>query len=321
MSYTRTIRFQYYIIKKVHKEQDGRKKVKVYDGLFDFHNWAKSLGDAKKIRTVIEFNEVKARIEKIAYSKSSAIWGIRILKLRDTNIPSKAKDKVEIKAIELEDGEYIGEDVFMIYDTNTGIAMIQQNRLSLGVSRIEELLQYTYHKYTNPEDESIISIEPIAELERINRLKGKYKQIELSFANLKDYSEDGKTSLSTLLKPFKLLYGATGTIKIGLGRTKDDTLNKTEIEALTSELKDYSNKRFIRSAKIKLQEEEDSDVEIVDLFEENCHEFITFELEERELLEYDYAIRSMRNAYKKRKDELVRYIDLGDRDNGNNRKK
>ena len=47
----------------------------------------------------------------------------------------------------------------------------------------------------------------------------------------------------------------------------------------------------------------DSDVEIIDLFEENCHDFIDFTLEDRELLDYTYAIGMMRACYKKRKSE------------------
>ena len=311
MKYTRTIRYQYYQIKMFHKEQNGRKKIKVIDGIFDFPRWAKSLDEAGMIKKAIDFNNAKARVEKISVRKGEGIWGLRIMKLRNTNIPAKAKDNEDAKVVELEEGEYIGEDLFMIFDVSSGIAMIQQNRFSLGISRLEEFLQFTYNTYTDLTNKSKVSIEPIVEIGKNRKLRGNYKQLEISFANLKDYTEEGETSLATILKPFKNLYGITGIIKVGIGRTKEDTLNRTEIMSLADELKDESNKRFIRSAKIKLQEEEDSDVEIIDLFEENCHDFLTFELEERTLLNYGYAIEKMRTMYMKRREELCEYVYQG----------
>ncbi|MBQ6462212.1 MAG: hypothetical protein IJJ59_02685 [Pseudobutyrivibrio sp.] len=310
MAYIRTARFQYYQIIMYHLEVYGRKKKKVVDKQFEFSKWALKMKENDMIQKAIDFKGVKARIERIGIeNETSCIWGLRLLKLRDKNIPAKARDKVDAVAVELEEGEYIGEDLFMIFDEDASIAMIQQNRMALGVSRVEEFFSHTYKKYVDPEYEGYISIEPIAEQNKKNRLKkGNYRQIEISFANVKDYAdEDNKQALTTILNPVKKLYGTTGTIKIGLGRTKNDTLNKTEILALVDELQDLSNKRFIRSARIKLQEEEDSDVEIIDLFEENCHDFIDFTLEDRELLDYTYAIGMMRACYKKRKRELCKY--------------
>lgn len=60
---------------------------------------------------------------------------------------AKVKENEEPTIIELEDDEYIGEDLFIIYDENKGIVMIQQNRMSLGIPRLEEVLQHTHNTY------------------------------------------------------------------------------------------------------------------------------------------------------------------------------
>ena len=189
--------------------------------------------------------------------------------------------------------------------------MIQNNRLSLGLSRIEELFQFTYTKYIDNEGIRKVKIQPIADLDRETRLSGKYRQLEISFAYINNYCAEGKTSLASLLKPFKNLDGITGTIKIGLGRAKDVTLNGDKITALAEEMKDDSNKRYIRSAKVTVQEEDDADVETVDLFEENCHDYVMFDVEARESLQFEEVISKMRNSYKSRKDDLLRYTNQG----------
>ena len=128
--YKRTIRYQYYQV--IIKKKDGTFKI------FNFAEWIKLMKENNLLQTAITFKDAKARIEKCEFSTENGTWGIRILKLRDTNIPSKAKDKEDARVIELEEGEYLGEDIFLIFHPQNGIAMIQQNRLSLGISRIEE---------------------------------------------------------------------------------------------------------------------------------------------------------------------------------------
>lgn len=311
MGYQRTMRFQYYQILMYHGEKKGRKYIKVTDGLFDFVNWANEMSSANQITKAIDFNNAKARIERIGRNKETGIWGLRIMKLRDTNVPAKAKENTVAAAIELEDDEYIGEDLFIIYDEVKGIAMIQQNRMSLGISRLEEFFQHTYDTYVDTNNKSKVSISPIESKVSFERIfRSNYRYIELSFANIKDYDLDSEDcSLSTLLAPFKHMQGVSGAIKIGLGRSKDESLNRQEIQQLTNELSKDSNKRYVRGAKVCIKEEEDMDVEIIDLFEEVSHDFLTFEIEKREILQYENVIPRMRSKYLARKEELYKLVD------------
>ena len=72
---------------------------------------------------------------------------------------------------------------------------------------------------------------------------------------------------------------------ISIGRGKGETLDRKKVQELAKEAREASeesNKRLVRGAKIKIKEEEDADVEIVDLLEDVCHDFIEFDLNKRE---------------------------------------
>lgn len=311
MNYQRTMRYQYYQILMCHVEKKQRQHVDLIDGLFDFPKWASAMRDAGKIKKSIDFNNAKARIERIARNNDTGTWGLRIMKLRDTNVPAKAKENEDAAAIKLDDDEYIGEDLFILYDENKGIAMIQQNRMSLGLSRIEEFFQYTYKKYVDSDSKQKVILKPINGSNSIERIfRSNYRCLELSFANIKEYDfANNNSALSDLLAPFRNLYGVSGYVKVGLGRSKEDTLNRQEIQDLTKELSDVSNKRFVRGARVSIKEEDDTDVEIVDLFEEICHDFLTFEIEKREILQYENVIPRMRKKYLSRREELYSLVD------------
>ena len=46
----------------------------------------------------IPFNDAKARIDQFNFNANKQVWGIKLFKLRNTNIPSKAKIKKECKS-------------------------------------------------------------------------------------------------------------------------------------------------------------------------------------------------------------------------------
>ena len=54
----------------------------------------KALEELKEnlITKPVDFNNAKARIEHVAYSKNYNVWCLQLMKLRDTNVPAKAKD-------------------------------------------------------------------------------------------------------------------------------------------------------------------------------------------------------------------------------------
>lgn len=308
MGYKRLIRYQYYqiLINKVNAGKNSQDTGKI----FNFAEWAEQVKKENLITKPVDFNNAKARIEHVAYSKNYNVWCLQLMKLRDTNVPAKAKDFEEAKTIELDENEYIGEDLYMIYDAEKGIAMIQQNRNSLGVSRVEEFLQHTYNLFWGTDHNKKISIEPIIGADGIEKLsKGTLRYIELSMANLNNYIPAEKTPLSEIISQLKTYHGVAGKIMISIGRCKGETLDRNKVQELAKEVCEESNKRLVRGAKIKIKEEDDTDVEIVDLLEDTCHDFLEFDLNKRERLGYGIVISSMCMKYANRKNELYRLVD------------
>ena len=104
------------------------------------------------------------------------------------------------------------------------------------------------------------------------------------------------------------MYGVTGSVKISLGRSGFDTLNKKEIKDLVKEIGMPSNKRYVRSAKLKIKEEDDADVEIIDLFNDVCNEFIEYDIDSTVGLAFSIAVSKMNEKFSERKTYLQKLI-------------
>lgn len=293
----RNIKFRYFGV--VRQRKNGHHWQGV--GSLDFDEWMGKIEDAGLLRAIIELPDTKAQIERVAYYENDNIWGLHLLKLREDNLPSIAGENRDAECVPLGDDEYIGEDLFMLYDNANGICMVQINRFSLGIKRLQELLSYVW----NVENERVV-LKPIAE--NVNdrfRDRRECKSIEVSFANLDRELGDEGNSLGRIMNSYRRFNGVAGYIKIGLGRKRNTTLNLNEVNEF---INDARNEASVVGMKLKVKDDDDSPVEVIDLFENICNSVIPFNIERKTVLQFEYAVQRMLECYRRRREQLVELI-------------
>ena len=132
----RNVKFQYYGLVRQKKEKNRW----IGQGKLDIDIWMDKLDKRNLLNATIDLGDTKANVDTVSWFEKSDVWVFKFMKLREDNIPVIVKENQESKAIPLEDDEYIGEGLHMLYDNNTGIAMLQINRFSLGLKRLESFL-------------------------------------------------------------------------------------------------------------------------------------------------------------------------------------
>lgn len=122
-----------------------------------------------------------------------------------------------------------------------------------------------------------IKIKPIIDQINFNmRDRRKYKSIEISFANIIQKNDDTiPKALGTIMKPIQMFNGVTGSIKVGLGKTRAETLNIDEISRVVTDAMEDSS---VTGLKLHIKDDDDSPVEVVDLFDCICKDIVTFKL-------------------------------------------
>lgn len=130
----RNVKFRYYgiVVQEKNKNRwDGK-------GRLDIVTWLDRMDQKNILHRIVDLGDVKASADKVEWFEENQVWIFRFMKLREDNIPAIVKENNEAETIPLEEDEYIGEGLYMLYDNNTGIAMIQSNRFSLGLKRLED---------------------------------------------------------------------------------------------------------------------------------------------------------------------------------------
>ena len=187
-----------------------------------------------------------------------------MLRLRQAQLPGIANDDGEYEIMELEDDEYIGEEVSVLYDEQLSILVIQRNRNSLSPSGIEE-----FFNLMAPGEN--IRLEPILPREEAMELrKGDYiRSFNLSIADIREMqlTDENNSSIREIIASIREKYNAISvSIKISLGQRgrKDDSLTLNEVAATIDEC---SGRNGVTKMVLAKKEAEDARVEVYDLID------------------------------------------------------
>ncbi len=298
-TYRRIIKFCYYKVAKLEFDDNGNERLV---GKFNLIEWLMNMEEASKVKHNVELSDCVVNLEQYHRISDTDIYAIRAFKLRDANIPSKIKDGETAMPIPLDEDEYIGEDVTFLYDRERSICMMQQNRMSIGVTRLAEWI----NKMCDVPNGKIAFI-PISDQFNPRKIGNKtIKTIEFSFANHEMLGTEG--SLGQIISGFNKYNGLTGKIVISVGRDKNAELTKGTSIELIEDLQ--ANPGIVSGAKVKMKSSiSDGDkprIELVDLFENSIHDFIPIEIEIRKPLDFVCARAKMYEKYVERIQSLER---------------
>lgn len=281
----RKVKFEYYQV-VFRKEGDSPNQ---RDRLFDLVQWMNHVKNISLAKRAREYRTEQARLEQAYYDVDFEYYFLHFVRLRATNIPSKAKIDANVEPFELEDDEYLGEEVTALYDEDKHILMLQRNKYSLGPSGIEEYLNLLW-----PEAEDTIYLRSIAIPNSFTLAKKPkvYRRINLRLADLQNHKKEGfkekfKSPIGNIIKTFGEYNGVNAQITITVGNHKDVELNSELIKSTIDDVE--NNSELFSKAEIAMKDNDDTAVEVLDLFDGKAHDFATFRMENRETLNH-YAI-------------------------------
>ncbi|WP_282067002.1 DUF6731 family protein [Bacillus pumilus] len=285
------VRFEYYQV--VYTKKEDRKEQR--ERLFDLLVWLEKANRKSLEGRTFNYRQEQARLEEATWDDELKFFFLHFVRLRDT-IPSKATTSSKVEPLELEDDEYIGEEVSALYDENNHVLMLQRNKYSLGPEGIEEYLNLIW----DSEEESI-HLRPICppDVFEMARKSKEYRKINLKFADLKTINSQRlfdklKSPLKGIFSSFEKYEGVNAQVTITVGNTKN-SLDEENINETLSDIQE--NRELFSGAELARRANDDTRVELIDLFAHKAHDFGTFRLEKRETLSHYSIAKEMWTIY------------------------
>ncbi len=282
---TRTIKFQYF---RTCLQRGESQEV------YDFNHWIqKAISVSSYADRVRELSSCKYRVENILRLNKirNSFIAIRFMKLDEYAIPNISTDLAS-SPMELEDDEYVGLDVNAIYDEELKLILVQKNRGSLTIPLLEDYI----NTFMPLEDGSRIRLLPIVDPTDYERLKKTAcKKIEMNFGNFRPSDTSDSKNFAHILDIFNQFEGLTGVIHISVGKAKKGiSLNQDAVQETVHEIQQNSN--LFSKAQVHYTDANDT-TQVYDLFENILLEKISFNLEPRKSLAFEYTVYCMGNKF------------------------
>lgn len=207
---------------------------------------------------VYDLNEDGDNIQlKIIRKTNFDRWELCFLKnTQDSVFKTKITDETS-NALELEDDEFIGQECCMIYDIKTCAVSLQSNIRSISF----KYLATFFNSFINERIEFV----PITLRPEYNTISDKdeidYKSVSINFLDISEIydlaKKEGNKSVEKLTEIAMNLGAINGKIELGVGRSKNNFLEKVNLKEVATFFKKYH--RYSSGFKVKVLERKKSE--------------------------------------------------------------
>lgn len=268
--------------------------------------------------TTVPLGDEFAEIEKDSYSYDERrnIYSLQLSKLRDNNIPSKKRMGELKEAILLEQDEYIGEFVSLIFDNEYGSLALQSNLYGLSVKQTENVLTQLRFGYLNEIDRNeelplVVKLAPIIDRAKIQRIirSDYYKKVRIKGSNVMlDANLNDGSLLGEARRFLNETAGVNFDITVSMGRAeKTASLTEDKIRELIEE---FQNLPEDRKPQVELTalENEEAEIETINLLEPRMTDRISIEIAPRQTVAHEYLYQTFLEKYDNRRADIRRVL-------------
>jgi hypothetical protein len=260
-------------IKKVNEEERLINLKPLFEIIRNNYEQARAADNGEEYKHVYTYNYEPARLADITVDPETQYYHL-IFERLDYQLPNKTTLHGDSKALDLEEDEFIGIDVNVLYDAENHIMMIQRNRNSLGPSGIEVFLKTLLYTTGEEGDFNLAIVSDKSARKRAFKQEA-YRKIQMKLTGVK---ADGLVEKLFSKKP-----SGIDTIEISFN-SKSPKDEKLDDEFSKELLKEYVDDEEVIRLQIRARESEDGVVEPIDLIDQKLQTYKVFSFtEERRL--------------------------------------
>ncbi|MDN4523173.1 DUF6731 family protein [Fictibacillus fluitans] len=261
-----------------------------------------------------EYSEIES--DSYTYDRGRDLYSFQLSKLRDKNIPSKKRFGEIKEEILLEQDEFIGEFVSVLYDNRYNSVALQSNLYGLSAKQTEHVLTQLRFRYLDiiggaDEIPLVVRLAPIIDRSKIERViqADYYKKVRVRGSNV---MMDAQLHQGSLLGDARQLLNEVAGVKIDLtisiGRAeRTASLNDIRIREL---IEVYNALPEEQRPQIELTalENEEAEVETVNLLEPRMTDRFGIEVAPRTTVAHEYLYHTFLDIYDNRRPDIRRVL-------------
>lgn len=234
---------------KIHYYYPITKTDKQEQKLFNLSPILSGLHGIEADERVLKNGEGNIQLKKIKYDNDSKRWELSFLRNKD-DAPFITKLDDDVEAAEsLDEDEFVGQECCMLYDEESNIIALQDNRSSISFNGVSQFIR----KFSRQG----VSLYPIVYEDKYCEISDdqgiEYKSVIIGYTDITKIRQlatmDDYKTIDFLAKLTNDMSAVNGKLELSVGRTKN-FLSKHKLRNLVSFFK--KNKDITRNLKVKM---------------------------------------------------------------------
>lgn len=269
------------------------------------------------INGVINVGEYLAEFDRhtIIHEARQRVYSFQLGKLRENNIPPKKRLGDPKEDLLLEDDEYIGEFVTIVYDETFHTVAVQSNLYSLNINQVERFfteLRRRHKQLVGQPDQTPLHVElkPIVDTEKINMIGNAdiFRKINIRGSNIMADAMARSGTLGEVSEVLGRASGITFELTISMGTApKAESLDADLIQEI---IEGFNQLEDVEKPKVEIAAREDieSPVEVVNLLTPRLTNIIRLHLENRTGIGHEYIHQEFMEKYPAKRTSIARIV-------------
>lgn len=285
---TKKFKCEYY---QVMEKSEGGK-----EALFGLEAWLSEIEPLSLDGRTKPYKEDTMRLEEYYYHPTYSVWFLRFMRQRTNDVPSLSGKNSPSEFMNLEDDQFVSEDVTCLFDLTNNVLMIQKNSHSISPAGIEEYFNLT----TLPE--VIVHLRKIISVDSFKKVRKakKYRKVVVRLADIKDASKKNgllglTSSIGDLIKSMHEVPSPFVEFTFSVGMDRGAEIEENIVNEIIDDVEKFPN--LFDRARVSVIEENETKQNMVDLLFDSPKEEIKFEVERNNPVRFDAMMDAMAQKY------------------------
>lgn len=266
------------------------------EALFDLEAWMNEVSELDFPSRTHPYKEDSVRLEEKYFHPSYNLWFLRFMRQRTNDVPSLSGKNVPSEFMELEDDQFVSEDVTCLYDPENHVLMVQKNSHSVSPIGIEE-----YFNCTTP-PELVVYLRKVVATDSFKKVRNakKCRKIVVRFADVRTSQERNlfgglKSSIGKMIKGMDEVPSPYIEFTYSVGMDRGSEIDEDEVEKIIDDIE--TNPLLFDKARLQVVEEKEVKLSMVDLFLDSPKEEISFNIKRSNPVKFEAIMDAMAQKY------------------------
>lgn len=246
---------------------------------YNLLNWIDQMLELELEQRIRPYKGDNIRLEEAFYNRTYEMWFLRFMRLRTNDIPSFSGMATPSEFMDLNDDQYVSEDVSCLYDPTYDVLMIQKNMHSITPVGVKYYLNSTI------EDE-LIDLKRIVSFDSFDRVgrAERCRTVSVRIADVEGVLEEGnlgrfRSTIGRVLQGMEQAPSPYLELTLSVGKSRDANIEEDEFNLLVQDIRD--NPTVFDKAKMRIIEANETKSEMINLISDSPQDEISFEIEGR----------------------------------------